>query len=74
MSRGFYNDEIWSAPFEFNFAKKSTTFFTKTRRVRIQNRGVKAGDARLIWPLASLADSLIHARSYSAEFMTFLTV
>ncbi len=54
--------------------KKSQPFFTKTRRVRIQNGGVKAGDERLTWPLASLADSLIHARSYSASFMTFLTV
>ncbi len=46
----------------------------KTRRVRIQNSGVKAGDERLMWPLASLADSLIHDRSYSASFMIFLTV
>ncbi len=43
----------------------------KTRRVRIQNSGVKAGGVRLVWPLASLVDSLIHVRSYSASFMTF---
>ncbi len=51
--------------------KKSQLKFTKTRRVRIQNSGVRAGGERLVWPLASLADSLIHVRSYSASFMTF---
>ncbi len=39
--------------------------------MRIQNSGVKAGGERLVWPLASLADSLIHVRSYSASLMTF---
>ncbi len=43
--------------------------------MRIQNSGVKAGFERLVWPLASLAYSLIHVRSYSASFiLTFLTV
>ncbi len=69
--RAFYNNEILSAPVEFNFAKKSQLYFTKSRRVRIQNSGVKAGGERLVWPFASLADSLIHVRFYSAAFKTF---
>ncbi len=39
--------------------------------MRIQNSGVRAGGERLVWPFASLADSLIYVRSYSASFMTF---
>ncbi len=39
--------------------------------MRIQNSGVKAGGERLVWPLASLADSLIRVHSYSASFMIF---
>ncbi len=54
--------------------KKSQLQFTKTRRVRIQNSGVKAGGERSVWPLASLADSLIRVHSYSASFRIFLTV
>ncbi len=42
--------------------------------VRIQNSGVRAGGERFLWPFASLADSLIHVRSYSASLMTVLTV
>ncbi len=53
--------------------KKSQLYFTKARRVLIQNSGVKAGGERLVWSLASLADSLINVRSYSVSFMTFLT-
>ncbi len=67
--RTFYNNGFLAAPFELNFAKKITTLFHESQTC-IQNSGVKAGGERLVWPLASLVDSPIPVRSYSASFMT----